>query len=63
MSGRKQHYIPQLFLRGFLICQQSGQTHVYRRDKMFISKTDSVAAQRIFTLSQQMMQIKLLMIN
>lgn len=48
MSGRKQHYIPQLFLRGFLICQQSGQTHVYRRDKMFISKTDSVAAQRDF---------------
>jgi len=48
MSGRKQHYIPQLFLRGFLICQQSEQTHVYRRDKKYVSKTDSVAAQRDF---------------
>jgi len=30
------------------MCQQSEQTHVYRRDKRFISKVDNVAAQRDF---------------
>jgi hypothetical protein len=48
MSGRKQHYIPQSFQRGFLISEQSRQTHVYRSNKNYVSNIDSVAAQRDF---------------
>lgn len=48
MSGRIQHHIPQSFQRGFLICDQSKQTHVYRINKNYVSNIDRVAAQRDF---------------
>jgi hypothetical protein len=49
MSGRKQHHIPQSFLRGFLYCEKSGQVCVYRYGgTSHISSTKDVAAQRDF---------------
>lgn len=48
VSGRKQHYIPQSFQRGFLIHKKSNQTHVYHSNRNYPSNIDSVAAQRDF---------------
>lgn len=51
MSGRKQHFIPQLVQRGFAAGKgkKSTQVYVFPRDRpRFITATESVAAQRDF---------------
>ncbi|WP_446719370.1 DUF4238 domain-containing protein [Halomonas sp. KG2] len=48
MSGRKQHYIPQSFQRGFCIPGKKNQTNVYSRTKHYISNINNIAAQRDF---------------
>ena len=48
MSGRKQHYIPQFFLRGFAESGKAkkAQVRVVTRERNFIASTEGVAAQR-----------------
>lgn len=48
MSGRKQHYIPQSFQRGFCIPGKKNQTNVYSRTKHYTSNINNIAAQRDF---------------
>lgn len=51
MSGRKQHFIPQLVLRGFAASKgkKSTQVHVFPKDRpRYITATEGVAAQRDF---------------
>tara|TARA_R110000851_G_scaffold13945_3_gene47284 strand:+ start:2464 stop:4521 length:2058 start_codon:yes stop_codon:yes gene_type:complete len=48
MAGRKQHYIPQSFQRGFCIPGKNHQTNVYSRKKNYTSNINNVAAQRDF---------------
>lgn len=51
MSGSKQHYIPEFFLRGFgkQGRGKSIQVTVYTKDRrVFTTATDGVAAQRYF---------------
>jgi hypothetical protein len=50
MAGAKQHYIPQLLLKGFGRSRGKKvvQVVVFSRDKVFTTATDGVAAQRYF---------------
>jgi hypothetical protein len=48
MAGRKQHYIPQFFQRGFCITGKGNQTNVYRRENHYTLNINSVGAQRDF---------------
>lgn len=51
MSGRKQHFIPQLVQRGFAAAKgrKSTQVYVFSKGKQpYLTATDRVAAQRDF---------------
>jgi Protein of unknown function (DUF4238) len=50
MSGSKQHYIPQFVLSGFASTGRGKhkQVNVHRRDKIFLSSTEGIGAEREF---------------